>query len=127
MLTPAIDTARRCYGHSHRVEREASVGMPKSLSASHGSEDTCLHFPEASGLPIPFFSFPLARNSYNMLLRGLYEGIFVFYATAALALRNRSSHILVLHESLFSQQAGRLTDSLRAPLHPGCGSYGLTN
>lgn len=110
------------------MEREASVGTPKSLSASHGSEDTCLHFPEASGLPISFFfSFPLARNPYSMLPRGLYEGIFAFYATAALALRNRSSQILVLHESLFSQQAGRLTDSLRAPLHPGYGSYGLTN
>lgn len=66
MLTPAIDTDRGCYDHSRRREREARVGTPKSLSVSHGSEDTCLHFPEASGLPIPlcvFFFFSPSMES----------------------------------------------------------------
>lgn len=84
------------------------MGTPKSLSESHGSEDTCLYFPEASGLPMPlfFFFFLLARDPHSILPRGLCEGIFVLYATAALALRSRSSQILVLRESLFSQQGG---------------------
>lgn len=83
------------------------MATSRSLSASHGSEDTCLYFPEASGLPMPLcFVFLLARDSYSILPRGLCEGIFVLYATAALALRSCSSQILVLRESLFSQQGG---------------------
>lgn len=99
------------------------MGTPKSLSVRHGSEDTCsialkllaCQFRSfCNSLRIQYITlfFFLAQDPYNILPRDLceaYEGIFVLYLTIALALGSCSNQILVLHESLFSQQTGSPT------------------